>query len=100
MRAHGKAQEWREITAQNQSDPSHCIDLVSNERTNESFVWKRAAGARRARRDGEEAAEQGGPTQASQPREGRAIPSVTTEPRDLIVPVRIGTNSNHLFQIY
>lgn len=59
-------------------------------------------------RDGEEMAEKGDPTQTRkpglhdvpQPRQGHAIPPVTTEPRDLIVPVWIGTNSNHLFLIY
>lgn len=81
----------------NQSDPSHRLDLVSNERRSESFVRMRAPGERKGR---SHAGSQPPRRDASQRREGRAIPSVTTEPRDLIVPVRIGTNSNHLFQIY
>lgn len=52
--------------ARNQSDPSRCLDLVSNERRSESFVRMRAPGERCAR-DGEEMAEKGGPAQARSP---------------------------------
>lgn len=59
-------------------------------------------------RDAEEMAEEGDPTQTQSPAcmtflsfgEGRTIHSVRAERRDLIVPARIGTNSNHLFLIY